>query len=236
MTLVREPTDPCGAAETPSLGELTVDELLGQIGAAVPTPGGGAVAALATALAAALAEMAAGYAMRRTGTAPDLTSVHREMRASRRRALWLADADAAAYAEYTLRQNEHRTRPSAATHRARALDRAAAVPAELVGVAAGVVDAAERLHRSGSPALRSDATTAALLAAAACRAASEFVAGNLARQPDDTRVMAARDRAEQARAVADAIAEHGSTRAADSSRSTDSTVAEPGRPKQGEAP
>jgi glutamate formiminotransferase/formiminotetrahydrofolate cyclodeaminase len=228
MTLVREPTDPSGTAETPSLGEPTVDELLGRVGAAVPTPGGGAVAALATAL----AEMAAGYAMRRTGTAPDLTSVHCEMRASRHRALWLADADAAACTEYTLRQNEHRTRPSAATHRAResALDRAVAVPAELVGVAAGVVDAAERLHRSGSPALRSDATTAPLLAAAACRAAS--VAGNLARQPDDTRVMAARDRAEQAQAVADAIAEHGFTRAADSSRSTDSTVADPGRPKQ----
>jgi formiminotetrahydrofolate cyclodeaminase len=160
-----------------------------------------------TALAAALAEMVAGYA-RRSGTVPDLTPLVREMRAARHRALRLADADAVAYAEYTRCQAEHRANPSAATRRAResSLDSAAAAPAELVDVAAGVIDAAGRLHRAGAPALRPDASTAALLAAAGCRAAAEFVAGNLAGRRDDVRFSAARNRAVQAIASADALA------------------------------
>lgn len=145
-----------------SYGEQTVADFLRALAARQPAPSGGAVAALTVAAAAALAAMAARFA--RAEVLVALAERADELRA---RALELADADAAAYAEVLA---------AAGPERKRAAWRAAAqVPLDIAGIGVEVVELAGRLVADGNPNLVGDARTAVLLAEAAARAAAELV-------------------------------------------------------------
>jgi formiminotetrahydrofolate cyclodeaminase len=134
-----------------------------------PAPGGGSVAAVVAALAAALTAMAARFASSQLGesTAADVAE---RAHALAVRAGELADADAAAYADVLS--------AAAGEQRRDALLRACDVPAEVARIGDEVQALARRLVAGGNPNLRGDAETAAFLAGAAAVAAGRLVALN----------------------------------------------------------
>jgi len=169
-----------------SLLDLSVRELLDAVAARTSAPGGGAVAALGTALAAALTGMAARFS--------DDPAVAAEADALRDRVARLADADAAAYGAFLVALRLPRDDPARADAVAGARAEAAAVPAGIADVADAVSGLAAALVCGGNPNLRGDAVAAVLLAAAAAGTGAELVAANLGPAADP--------RLEQARAAA----------------------------------
>ena len=171
--------------------EKTLMGFLEEVAAKTSAPGGGAVAAVAVALAAALAEMAAQFSGRHWDHADEATARARELRT---RAAPLAQADAEAYQAVI----EARGGPGYDE----AMSRAADVPLAIVQAAAEVGELAAELAASGNPNLRGDAATSALLAEAAARAAANLVEINLADKSDDERIARAQDLASSAGAAA----------------------------------
>ena len=133
------------------------------------------MAAVVAAFAAALTEMAARYAADE--------EVATRAAALRARFLELASEDAEAYAAVLGAKGEERQQ---------ALSRAADVPLELAESAVEIAELANRLAAEGNPTLRGDAMTAALLAAAATKAAANLVEINLEARPEDDRIALAR--------------------------------------------
>lgn len=180
------------------LAEAQLTELLGQLADRTPAPGGGAAAAFAGAIAAALTEMAAAYAATRKPAAPDVNAEHIAERAAtlRLRLLELADEDAGLYLAVL-----ETTDPAA---RSQALSAAADPPLQIATAAAEIAELAAAIAVApGNEQLLGDATTAVALGEAATQAAARLVELNLSRHPDDLRLSEARElkaRAEQARA------------------------------------
>jgi formiminotetrahydrofolate cyclodeaminase len=190
-----------------SILDLSVRELLGAVAARTSAPGGGAVAAVATALAAALTGMAARFALPDGDVgagepgADGRRSVVGEADGLRARAAVLADADATAYAAFLAALRLPRDDPGRACAVESARDGAAAVPGEIAALAAAVSDLAVPLVDGGNPNLRGDAVAAVLLAGAAARTAAELVAVNVGADPRTDRARAyaaaAQDRADR---------------------------------------
>ena len=172
--------------------EKTLTGFLDDVGAKTSAPGGGAVAAVAVSLAAALVEMAAEFSGKQWEGAADAAARARELRT---RAMPLAEADAEAYGAVI-----------AATRGTpdydEALSRAADVPVAIAQAAADVAELAAELAACGNPNLRGDASTSALLAEAAARAAANLVEINLAEKGGDERIARARELASSAGAAA----------------------------------
>jgi formiminotetrahydrofolate cyclodeaminase len=194
-----------GAAESrPGISALSLAAITAAIDSEEPTPGGGAAAACAGALAAALAGMAARFSARGAVGPGRFDALSGQASALSARCLRLADDDADAYAGYVAatripREPDPRIRKQALRA---ALGSAAEVPLELAGTAAGLARLAEQLARTGNRHLRSDAVTAALLAAAVAGSAAIFVADNLRGRDDDPRTARARTAAAEADAAA----------------------------------
>jgi len=187
-----------------SASSRSIGDFLAAVASDEPTPGGGAVSAIAAALAAGLAAMAGRYALRKDPGSALLAGLVTRADALRARAVALADADAGAYERYVAATRLPRD-PDPQQRRAAiraALDAAASVPAELGSLAAEVAQIGEELAARGNPHLRSDASTASLLAAAAAGGAAIFVEVNLSTHPDDARLTAAREHAATAAAAA----------------------------------
>jgi formiminotetrahydrofolate cyclodeaminase len=156
-------------------------EVLGRFAARTPAPGGASAAAVACAMAAALVEMAAGFAgeVGGAGAAGDRAAQLRQ------RAVELADLDLASYRpvlEALRRGTDDPARPDAL---AAALSAATEVPLEVARVSAEVSALAAGLADTGSRHLIGDATTAAVLAHAACQAATVLVQINLKGATDE---------------------------------------------------
>ncbi|WP_051580976.1 cyclodeaminase/cyclohydrolase family protein [Pseudonocardia acaciae] len=148
-------------------GDVTVGEFLGELAARRPAPSGGAAAALTLAMAAGLTAMAARFS--RSDELAALAGRADELRA---RALALADADAAAYAEVLAAGRDR-------TARGEAMRAATEVPLEMARHGAEVAKLAARLAAEGNQNLAGDARTAVLLAEAGVRAAAELVGINV---------------------------------------------------------
>jgi formiminotetrahydrofolate cyclodeaminase len=161
-----------------SLRNETLERFLERLASTDPAPGGGGSAAVATAMAAALVEMAAGLSTDHVADAAVLGAAAGDIR---RRALTLVDEDAAAYGRvldaYRLPRDLH----PEARRRAigKALEEATAVPLEIAGLAADVAGLGNRLVAGGNPNLEGDAATAVHLARAAARAAARLVELNV---------------------------------------------------------
>jgi formiminotetrahydrofolate cyclodeaminase len=168
-----------------SILDLTLRQLLDRLGSSDPTPGGGAAAALAGALGAALVEMTANLTIGR----PKLAAVEDQARAIERRAAELrsrlsalADADAAAFdqvsAAYKLPRDERHAAVQAA------LITAAEVPLETARIASDVLALAEEAAPLLNPSVISDVMVGALLAHAALNGAMVNVEVNIAAMDD----------------------------------------------------
>jgi formiminotetrahydrofolate cyclodeaminase len=167
-------------------GDSSLREWSDAVAAASPTPAGGAVAALASALAAALVMMVAGLTTRREkyaavhGHAKEVLERAESLRAE---LLELATYDAEAVAEYMealrLPQGTEFERTAREAARRATLLEAARVQLELLHQAGEVAALAEAMTGSGVATAIGDAATAAFLAVAAGRSAYWSVRSNL---------------------------------------------------------
>ena len=171
--------------------DLSVRELLARLGSSDPAPGGGAAAALAGALGAALVQMTANLTIGRPRLAAVEADARRiEGRAGelRQRLADLGDADAAAFeqvgAAYRLPRQDDAQKAARAKAIQTALQAAAAVPLETARICAEVLDVAEEAAPILNPAVISDVMVGALLTRAALESAALNVEINLASMTD----------------------------------------------------
>jgi methenyltetrahydrofolate cyclohydrolase len=168
---------------------MSLEETLDRLASESPAPGAGATAAWCCALAAALVEMVARVVLARGEENPEFE--RRRDRAAELRVdgLRLAEEDAAAYRAAMEAPRERRREAfAAAADPPLAIAEAAAETRALASASADDVDGA----------VRGEAETAVLVAAAATRAAARLVELNLATTPDDPRLARARELAEAA--------------------------------------
>jgi len=178
---------------------MTVGRFLDALSATTPDPSGGAVAALAVALAAGLCEMSAGLSARHLPEAQRLAGQARELRD---RAAPLAQADAEAYRAVIAALRAPGTATAGKPQLAAALSQACVAPMEMAGIGAGVAAVAAAIAAGGNPNVRGDAITAALLAAAGAAAAAALVRINLAGVEGDDRPARAMRLADEAARLA----------------------------------
>ena len=176
--------------------ELPVARLLDRLASQAPTPGAGAVAALTAGMAAGLVGMVASA----SAAWNEAAAVAAQAQALRRRLGPLAAANAEAYesalASLALPENLD---PEVRSFKiVSALGRAADTPLMIAAAATDVALLAEEAAGRCEPALRPDATAAAVLAASAARASAHLVEVNLTTTAGDERVIAARMLAESA--------------------------------------
>ena len=184
----------------------TVDDLLATVAAETSAPGGGSVAAVVTAFAAALVAMAARFSREHW---EDAAGVVAQAETLRQKVLPLADEDAEAY-ETVL--EALRLPPDIGPDRrdealGAALSRAADVPLAIAEAALDVATLAAELAERGNPNLRGDVATAALLAEAAVRATANLVEINLGTREGDERHQRARELVETSRRITRRILE-----------------------------
>ena len=160
---------------------------LEEVAAGTPTPGGGSVAAVVGALAAALGEMVANLTLGRAkyaGAEPSLGPGRIRLTALRADLLAAAAADEAAYQSYRDAASLPRSSESEKSERTAALQRALVtatdVPLEVARSLLEVATILQSAARDGNPHLRSDTALGALLAEAALRGALLNVRGNAA--------------------------------------------------------
>ena len=157
-----------------SFGPETLETFLDRVASDEPAPGGGSVAAVTAAMAAGLVAMATRLS---AGRVDDPGGIAGTADGIRRRALTLADEDAAAYgrvlAAYRRPRDEDPDGRSSEIHAA--LEAASAVPLEVAGLAAEAAVLGARLVEAGNPNLEGDANAAVELGRAAARAAARLV-------------------------------------------------------------
>jgi len=186
-----------------ALLDLRLREFLDEIGAEGRTPGGGSVAALVTAIAAGLL---AKVARTSAATWPEAAGIVAQAQSLRDRSAPLVQADADQY-EAALRARGQSGEGQGARldfALGEAYAKAAEPPLEIARAASDVALLALTVAQNGDRALYADAVTAALLAAAAAKAAAELVAVNLTASSDDPRVLEAAKAAEEAARAAEA--------------------------------
>ena len=122
----------------------------------------------------------------------------------RKLAAILVDADATAYTDYVRALRSARGLHTAERERilGPARERIVEVPLTITRAAAEVAELAVMIAMHGNPNLRSDATVAAHLAAAAAQSAATTLAANLPAASDDARLAEARSLASEASARA----------------------------------
>jgi formiminotetrahydrofolate cyclodeaminase len=166
--------------------DLTVAEFVEKLASGEPVPGGGAAAAIAGSLGAALVAMVANLSQGRPKYAEHADLYDRAIPAAQElvdRMLALADEDADAYAGYGTalklpRETEEERAARAEVIRAAALE-ATLSPLHTVEASLEIVDLAEQLSGRSNKNASSDLEVAALLAVAACRSAAANVYINL---------------------------------------------------------
>jgi formiminotetrahydrofolate cyclodeaminase len=189
--------------------DLTVAEFVDQLASGEPVPGGGAAAAIAGSLGAALVAMVANLSEGRPKYAEHAALHARAIPAARAlvdRMLALADEDAEAYAGYGAAMKLPRETDEEKAARTAAI-RAAAMAATLsplrtVEASLQIVDLAEQLAGRSNKNASSDLEVAALLSVAACRAAAANVYINLPSLGDEDKARQLFGRTEE---VADTV-------------------------------
>jgi methenyltetrahydrofolate cyclohydrolase len=166
------------------LSEQSLEEFLDSVGEDTPAPGGGTSSAIATALAAALVEMAA-----RLAHEDEAAEAARGMR-----------DDALRLAEEELTSYEPVLEAKTPADRTTALDGASEPPAQITETAAAVAELGVEVAGSSSPAVRGDALTGVILAESAAAAAARLVHTNITSGPVFDRAREAAERAAKARA------------------------------------
>jgi formiminotetrahydrofolate cyclodeaminase len=184
--------------------ERTLRVYIDEVAAGTPTPGGGSVAAVVGALAAALGEMVANLTLGReqyVSAEEGLRPARERLTALRMALVEAAGVDEAAYAAYRRAAALPRRSADEKSARMAAMQEAllAATEAPLGVARAGAEIAAvlETVATSGNPHVRSDTALGALLAEAALRGALLNVRGNAALLRDDARARVYQDEADR---------------------------------------
>ncbi|MEN3312448.1 MAG: hypothetical protein V7645_1777 [Actinomycetota bacterium] len=183
--------------------DLRLREFLDEVAGEGRTPGGGSVAALVTAMAAGLL---AKVARRSADTWPEAAGIAAQAESLRARAAPLAQGDAEQYEAALQARGQSGEGQGARKDFAlgQAYAKAAEPPLRIARTASDVAQLALTVAQNGDAALWADAVTAALLAAAAAKAAAELVAVNLTASEGDQRVLEAAEVAEEAARAAEA--------------------------------
>jgi formiminotetrahydrofolate cyclodeaminase len=189
--------------------DLTVAQFVDALASGEPVPGGGAAAAIAGSLGAALVAMVGNLSDGRPKYAEHAALHARAIPAAQElkdRLLALADEDAAAFAGYGAAMKLPRETDEQASVRAAAIREAALAatlsPLRTVEASLEVVALAEELAGRSNRNASSDLEVAALLSVAACRSAAANVYINLPSLGDETR---ARELFERTERMADAV-------------------------------
>jgi methenyltetrahydrofolate cyclohydrolase len=173
-----------------ALADRPLGQLLEQVAAESPSPGGGSSCALACAMAAGLVEMSAGFTLAREEYAErharmaDVRARAGELRA---RVLALAEEELHVYEAVLEVLRQPPEEPGRAERLDVALSDAADSPLAVARAAAEVAGLAAEVARTGNRHLRGDAIAGALLAEAACAAAARLAEINLAGRATDPR-------------------------------------------------
>lgn len=179
--------------------DMTVGDLLRGLAAKEPTPGGGAVAGVVGALAAALGGMVVAYSLGRRSLAEHsamLEAAAEGLSRLRSECVALGDADAAAYARLNALMRLPADDPRRASEHGDAVMAAIEVPMRVAEVCAEMMSVLAGLAGSSNPHLRSDLGIAGVLALAGAEAARWNVAINLGEVRDETMRESLRTRAD----------------------------------------
>jgi formiminotetrahydrofolate cyclodeaminase len=182
-----------------ALADRTLAELLDQIAAREPAPGGGAAAAITGATAAALVEMAAAFALGRAGADDGLVGGWAQRGTElRAQLLALAEADTSSYRPVLEAMRKPRDSPGRAQAIREASSAAAGIPVAIAAACAEVAELGSAVARACSPHLVGDCTAAVVLAEGATSAAARLVELNLADAAGDPRLRWAADSSHRA--------------------------------------
>jgi methenyltetrahydrofolate cyclohydrolase len=176
-----------------ALADRSLGQLLDDVAAETPAPGGGSSSGVVCALAAGLVQMAAAYAAARADHDERPAAVHARAEQLRGEALALAEDDLASYAAVLEALRLPEDAPGRAERIAAALSDATDTPLAIARGAGEVATLAGEMARTSNVHVRGDALAAGLLADGACRAALQLVALNLADYPGDPRLEEARE-------------------------------------------
>jgi formiminotetrahydrofolate cyclodeaminase len=185
-----------------SMPSQRIEELLAELARGTPVPGAGPAAALVTAVASALAAMAARCS---SGSWAEAAGAIAQADSLRARSSRLAQEDAEAVElVFAARAADAEQRPESRDFRlGQALGRAADVPLAIAEAACDVAQLAAHVTDHCQGDVRADAASAAVLAHGAARAAAHLVEVNLATAEGDPRVARARNLVRAAGAAAD---------------------------------
>jgi formiminotetrahydrofolate cyclodeaminase len=176
-----------------ALADRPLGQLLDQVAAKTPSPGGGSSSGIVCALAAGLVQMTAAFA--RSGAEGDArgAAVHERADALRVQALTLAEEDLGAYTAVLDALRLPADTPGRAERVDAALSDATDTPLAIARAAGEVAALAAEMAHTSNVHVRGDAVAAGLLADGACRAALQLVKLNLADRPGDPRLAEARE-------------------------------------------
>jgi len=182
------PLDQVASAAGPGELASSVSGFLDAVSAGTPTPGGGSVAALAGALAAALGVMTCriGEPASQSPGNVDHRSAERRLTALREKLQGLIQADADAYARVVRAYRLPKSDPARAEAISTSLRIATEVPLETAALASEVASLLRALLPQTKPAVASDLKVGLLLALAAIEGALENVKTNLKSQKDQS--------------------------------------------------
>jgi formiminotetrahydrofolate cyclodeaminase len=174
------------------LADRQLKELLSDVAAPTPAPGGGCCAGWTCALAAGLVEMTAAFTLGRSeheDTHQRMAQIATQAGALREQARELAEQELHAYEPVLAAMRLPADHHDRAAKIDAALGQAAETPLALVRVGAEIAALALEASQTGTRHLRGDALTGLLLAEGACQAAASLVAINLANRPHDARLV-----------------------------------------------
>jgi formiminotetrahydrofolate cyclodeaminase len=195
-------------------GAMTVDAFLEGMGSKDPTPGGGAAAAMAGAIGAALISMVARLTQGRVGfedLQERMNAMVERAEGARVELLELGDRDAEAFeavmASFRLPKETEVERAERTAAIQRALEGAAAAPLEIARRAVDLMELAEDATAMGNPNAASDGMSAAAMLYASVLAAKANVEINAASLQDDARRRALLDEVTGIRSRAEVLLE-----------------------------
>ena len=194
---------------------LSIAEFLDRLSSSDPTPGGGALAAVTGASAAAMLAMVGNLTRGRPKFANVEAEVVQIVEAAdhlRQRLLELADADADAYgsvrAAYRLPHNTEEEKSARAAAIESAMHGATDVPVDTATEARAVLELGLRIAQTGNPTVLPDVAVAAHVAVAAVRSAATQADYNLASITDRTFANRVEGRLDDVLGGLDALATH----------------------------
>lgn len=165
-----------------TIAKLSVDEYLNSLAEKTPAPGGGAVAAMTTASAAALALMALNYSIGKKSLS-EFRELHDEALAGlsklKDEAIVLGDADAKAFEQLSSLWGLAEDDPKRIADWENAVQGAIEVPKRVMDVGIEILNLLKSLNGAIVSNLRSDAAIAALLAEAGVKSAAWNIRINL---------------------------------------------------------